>query len=149
MSKADIESVRALFAGLEEDDYEMASDCLADSFLFSGWTPRPLDKLEFLTFIQGIKEGIPGLNFHLHNIQQHDHTVTARWQLTGYQTEGFTVPLLDLPPVPHRPRSISMPTEDLELILQDEMIVSLQVKPRTGGGIAGLLSLLDISMPGT
>jgi hypothetical protein len=60
--------IRTFMTALEENNPEEFESYLADDFRFSGWTPRPLGRAGFLDLLKGLKEGIPGLIFHLHNL---------------------------------------------------------------------------------
>jgi hypothetical protein len=147
MSYENIDSVKSFMTALEGNDYDQAADYLADTFIFSGWTPRPLDKQGFLGLMQGLKSGIPGLIFNLHNLDDQDDKVTGTLQIAGYQTASFNLPQLSLPPVPQMARSISLPTENVEYTLENERIIRMNVEHVSGGGTAGLLHQLDIDVP--
>ena len=136
------DTVKTLMTALEANDLDIAESLLADDFVMDGWTPQILDKQGFLQVIKGLKEGIPGLIFNLHNVQEYDNKVQATWQVIGYQTDSFNIPVLSLPPIPQMGRSISMPTEDVEFTAHNDLITRLLVKPTSGGGIRGLLQQL-------
>lgn len=137
-----IDTVKTLMTALEANDFDVAEDLLADDFVMDGWTPQILDKKGFFQVIKGLKEGIPGLIFNLHNAQEYDNTVQATWQVVGYQTDTFNIPILSLPPIPQMGRSVSLPTEDVEFTANNDLITRLLVKPSSGGGIRGLLQQL-------
>ena len=139
--------VKMFMNALEINDQETAANYLTNNFTFSGWTPQPLDKKAFLVLMDGLKTGIPGLIFNLHNVQEEGNRVTGTIQLAGYQTDGFVLPPLGLPPIPQMGRSISLPTEDVEYTLINGQIEKLNVEPITGGGIKGLLSQLGVNVP--
>ena len=141
------DSVRNFMSALETNDQESASGYLADNFLFSGWTPRPLNKQNFLGLIAGLKEGIPGLIFNLHNVQEQDAKVTGTIKISGYQSDSFILPQLGTPPIPQTASSITLPTEDVTYILNNNQISSLSVQHVEGGGIHGLLRQLGFDLP--
>ena len=87
MSAIQEEIVRAFMTALETNDQDTADSYLSEDFTFSGWTPLPLNKKDFLTVIGGLKSGIPGLIFNLHNIDEQKEAVTATIQIAGYQTD--------------------------------------------------------------
>ena len=150
MQNMDTESdiVRAFMAALEANELAEADGYLADDFIFSGWTPRSLDKNGFLTLIKELKEGIPGLIFNLHNVLEvGEHRVTATWKIAGYQSDSFALTVLGLPPIPQMASSISMPPEDVEYLLANDRIVTIQVKTTHDGGIEGLLHQLGVHIP--
>src|SRR5205814_1856662 len=109
------------------------------------WTPKPLNRQGFLDVIEGLKEGIPGLIFNLHNVlDAGQHRITATWHVAGYQTNSFNLPMLGLPPIPQMGRSISLPIEDVIYELAENQIKAIQVQPTEGGGIKGILEQLGI-----
>src|SRR5712692_310999 len=99
INQQDVEDlIRAFMTALEENNKEEFEPYLADDFLFIGWTPRPLDRAGFLDLIGGLKTGIPGLIFNLHNVlAPNDTTATGTWKIAGYQSDSFTVSALGLP----------------------------------------------------
>jgi hypothetical protein len=140
------ETVRTFMTALETNDQDMADSYLSENFTFSGWTPQPLNKKDFLTVIGGIKSGIPGLIFNLHNIDEQEDVVTATMQIAGYQTNEFVLPPLGLPPIPQTANSVSLPAEDVEFSLRDDQIVHMIVQHTPGGGINGLIHQLGIDV---
>ncbi|MDQ2884998.1 MAG: nuclear transport factor 2 family protein [Chloroflexota bacterium] len=141
------DSVRAFISALEANEQETAADFLTDDFMATGWTPQPLDKSAFLTVIGGLKSGMPGLMFNMHNIEEDSDTINATFQIAGYQTDSFNLPPLSLPPIPQMARSISMPAEDVSFTFINEKIKLMNVKPTRGGGISGLLHQLGVDAP--
>lgn len=148
-SDTPIDIVRNFTTALEGNDFDVAAGYLTDNFLFSGWTPRPLTKANFLSTIQNLKAGIPGLIFNLHNVLEENEgrQVTATWQVAGYQSDSFILPALGTPPIPQMARSVSLPTEDVRYLLENGQINALHVQSTAGGGIVGLLNQLDFDLP--
>ena len=142
-----IDSVRAFVTALENNEKEGTVDPLADDFIFSGWTPKPLDKANFITTFTELKSGIPGLMFNLHNLEERGNTVTGSIQIAGYQSDSFSIPPLSLPPIPQMARSISLPTEDVSFGLEGNKITRWSVQHVAGGGITGLLHQLGFDAP--
>ena len=66
------ETVQAFMQALEARDFAAASSYLAHDFIFSGATPKPLNKGQFMTVMKELKDGIPDLAFHLQDVQQRD-----------------------------------------------------------------------------
>lgn len=151
MSDIEIESaeiIRKFMAALENNEKDEAESYLADDFIFSGWTPKSLNKSGFLSMISGIKEGIPGLIFNLHNVlEENQQRVTATWQIAGYQSDSFLLTSLGLPPIPQMARSVSLPSENVVYMLTNGQIRSLAVEATPGGGLEGLLHQLGIHVP--
>ncbi len=141
------EIVKNLMNALEVNDRETAESFLADDFISSGWTPRPVDKNAFLNIISNLKEGIPGLIFNLHNVlEPSETTVTATIQVTGYQSDSFILPDLGTPPIPQTANSVSLPAENVSFVFVDRLIKSMSVQHVQGGGIRGLLHQLGVDL---
>jgi hypothetical protein len=141
------EIVTAFTAALENREFDEAGRYLSDNFACTGWTPLPLYKLSFLGTIKGLKEGIPGLVFHLHNLAETtDQQVTGTIQVAGYQSDSFILPALGTPVIPQMARSVSLPSEEIEFRLNAGRITRIHVQPVQGGGIQGLLEQLGIEL---
>jgi hypothetical protein len=146
MSDTQEDIVRTFINTLETNDLDMAESYLSEEFIFSGWTPQPLHKKDFLAFIGNIKSGIPGLIFNLHNIDEQKSVVTGTMQIAGYQTDSFILPSLGLPPIPQTANSISLPAEDVRFMFKNDQIVQMSVQSTPGGGIKGLIHQLGIDV---
>ncbi len=142
-----IDTVRAFTTAIENNEKEGTVNPLADDFLFSGWTPKPLDKADFITTFAELKSGIPGLMFNLHNLSEEGNRVTGSIQIAGYQSDEFSIPPLSLPPIPQMARSISLPVEDVTFELAGDKITRWTVHHADGGGIKGLLHQLGFDAP--
>ena len=146
------ETVRNFINALEANETETVTNALADNFMFSGWTPQPLNKKQFLSMISELKEGIPGLMFNLHNLDEQDDiqqgaVVHGNMQVAGYQSDSFNIPTLSLPPIPQMGKSVSLPVEDVTFIVQNEQVARMTVKSTAGGGMEGLLHQLGTDSP--
>ena len=150
MSSVDI--VNDFMVALESKDFDTAASYLSDDFVFSGWTPQPLDKGQFMTVMGELKAGIPNLSYHFHTVRDvrdlvQESNVKAAIQMTGTQTDSFILPPLGLPPIPQMARSVSLPEEHWDYTLQNGKIVKITVQRVPGGGIQGLLRQLGIELP--
>ena len=143
-SEANIDIVKNFMIALDNNEQDQWGDYLADDFTFSGWTPQPLVKSDFLQVLAGLKEGLPGLIFNLHNVREDGDKVLGTWQVVGYQSDSFNLPALGLPPIPQMARSVSLPTEDVTYVVENGHIVRIAVQPNRNGGIKGLLRQLGI-----
>ena len=143
---APVDTVKNFVGALESNSLDEATGYLSDDFIFSGWTPRALDKKGFLSLITGLKEGIPGLIFNLHNVAEQDRAVTGTMQITGYQTDSFLIPSMGTPVVPETGNSISMPAEDVSFVVEQDKIASMNVQTGHDGGINGLFRQLGIDL---
>jgi len=151
MSAVDI--VKAFMTALEANDRKAASNYLSNDFVFIGWTPRPLNKDDFLTVMGGLKAGIPGLTFNFHDLREERNTIIGTMtvhgsiQVVGHQTDAFNLPPLSLPPIPQMGGNVSLPTEQVEYRVENNQIVRWSVQRIQGGGIEALLRQLGVDSP--
>ncbi len=143
---APVDTVKNFVGALESNNLDEATGYLSDAFIFSGWTPRPLDKKGFLSLIKGLKEGMPGLIFNLHNVADQDRGVTATMQITGYQSDSFLIPSMGTPIIPQTANSVSLPAEDVTFMVNEDKITSMDLQAAEGGGINGLFRQLGIDL---
>ena len=139
--------VQAFTSALETNNLTGAASYMSDDFLFSGWTPLPLDKAGFLAVIQGLKSGIPGLLFNLQDVQVQHGTVTGTIRVTGYQSDSFILPTLGLPPIPQMAGHIALQSEKISYTLVNELISKVYVQSGLEGGIRGILRQLGTDAP--
>lgn len=142
-----VETVQNFMSALEDKRDDEVTNALDQEFLFTGWTPKPLNKADFLTTMKELKSGIPSLMFNLHNLAEQGNTVTGSIQIAGYQSDSFSIPPLSLPPIPQMARSISLPVEDVSFELEGDKILRWSVHHVAGGGISGLLHQLGFDAP--
>lgn len=142
-----VDAVKTLMSLLEGREFEEAAQYLTDDFSFEGWTPAPLNKVQFLDTMRGLKEGLPGLIFNLHNVEERDaQSVTGTIQATGYQSDNFILPALGLPPIPQTANSVSLPAENVTFVFAQDGISRFSVQHVPGGGIHGLIRQLGIEV---
>src|SRR6266704_2985451 len=68
-----VETVKDFMIALEAKEFDKAASYLSDDFIFSGWTPQPLDKAEFMTDMTELKAGLPNLSYHFQAVKDvHD-----------------------------------------------------------------------------
>lgn len=145
MSASDV--VKTVMTALESNEKDTVDHTLADAFMCYGWTPKPLNKQGFMQVIEGLKSGIPGLIFNLHNVSEEENTVHATWQVAGYQTDSFILPVLSLPPIPQMGKSINLPAEEVDFNVENEQVTRMTVHHVPGGSIRGLLQQLGTDAP--
>jgi hypothetical protein len=151
MSAIDI--VQAFMRALEANDREKATSYLNNDFLFDGWTPKPLNKNDFLIVMGGLKAGIPSLVFNLHDLDEERNPTQGTWivhgtiQVAGHQTDSFELPPLSLPPIPQMDGSVSLPPEKVQYLIENDQIVRWSVQRTEGGGMKGLLHQLGTDSP--
>jgi hypothetical protein len=72
------EIVTAFMQALETNEFDKAATYLSDIFLFSGSTPLPLNKDQFIRYSSELAEGMPNLSYHFHDIQEVEVGLTPK-----------------------------------------------------------------------
>lgn len=153
MSTPATQIVTAFMEALETKQFEKAATYLADDFQFSGWTPLPLNKDQFIKIASELASGMPNLSYNFHDLHEVDALLgegsraRATIRVTGTQTDSFILTPLGLPPIPQMAQSISLPEEHWEYVVKDDTIATIDVEPVPGGGISGLLHQFGIDIP--
>ncbi len=145
MSSAEI--VQTFITALQWGDMEVTVSRMADDFVFSGWTPRPLDRGEFLAMHSTLKDAMPDYSFHLSDVQEGDEGVTAFIQITGTQMRDLSLPMFGVPLIRYTGIDISLPQVRTTFLLADEKIREMHVESVPGGGLAGLLQQIGTDLP--
>ncbi len=146
------EIVYDFMQALDAKEFTKAAGYLADSMIMSGFTPAPLTKNHFMLVMSGLAEGFPNLAYNFHATEESAETtegsqVRGTVQLTGSQVNSFQLPPLGIGPIPQLARSISLPEEYWEYRVKNNLIASVRVDRKPGGGIEGLLNQLGIHDP--
>ncbi len=137
---------------LEAHEFTRGADYLADSMIFTGFTPAPLTKKHFINVMSGLAEGFPNLMYNFHATEESAETtegtlVSGTVQMIGSQINSFKLPALGIGPIPQMGVSISLPQEYWEFRVKNNLIAGIWVERKPGGGIEGLLNQLGIHDP--
>ena len=146
------EIVYGFMQALEAKEFTRAADYLADSMIFTGFTPAPLTKNQFINVMSGLAEGFPNLMYNFHATEESAETmegtqVRGTVQMIGSQVNIFELPPLGIGPIPQMAGSISLPQEYWEFRVKNNVIAGIRVDRKPGGGIEGLLNQLGIHDP--
>ena len=144
--------VTTFMQALEAREFTKATTYLSDSMIFTGFTPAPLSKNQFISVMSGLAEGFPNLAYHLHKLEEIADTlggnsVRGTVQITGAQVNSFKLPPLGIGPIPQMAASVTLPEENWEFQVENNVIASIRVDRQPGGGIEGLLNQLGIHDP--
>ncbi len=137
--------VRETIAAYEAGNVSRAGQYLTDDFTFSGPTPEPVGKTEFLGLMGGLLEAFPDWRFNAKNFKVQGNKVTFTTKVTGTHTDTLDTHIPGIPPVPATNKKITMPEEPNIAILRGDKIASFELTPVPGGGVAGILSQLGVS----
>lgn len=144
--------VKTFMLALQAKEFDRAAGCLSDGLIFSGFTPRPLAKDEFMTLVKELAEGFPNLTYTVRNLEEVKDTsegkkVTGTVQITGRQDNSFTLQSLGIGPIPQMAASVTLPEQTWDFRLRSDSIDTIRVNHVQGGGIDGLIQQLGISFP--
>lgn len=145
------DTVTAFMLALEAGDFHKATTYLSENFSFTGWTPQPLDKTQFITVMSGLKTGMPNLMYNfrdLHEeVERDEHSIEKGIvQMSGKQANSFNLPPLSLPIIPQMDGTVSLPEEHWSFTLEGNTIVLIHVQRVPGGGIQGVIHQLGIDV---
>ena len=146
------EIVSAFMLALEAKEFVKAASYLSDAMIFTGFTPAPLSKKQFINVMSELAEGFPNLAYNLHGVEEVAETmegnrVRGAVQITGTQSDSFKLPQLGIGPIPQMAASVSLPEENWEYQVENNAIASIRIERKPGGGIEGLLNQLGIHDP--
>ncbi len=85
--------VTVFMEALETKEFDKAATYLSDIFLFSGSTPLPLNKDQFIRYSSELAEGMPNLSYHFHDIQEVDDLLgegESSYSNYGYPYQHFS-----------------------------------------------------------
>ena len=141
------ETVQAFMQAVEGAQFDTAKGYLADSFTFSGWTPGPLNRDDFITVLSGLKSSMPGLSYHFRGSRELDEKEqesqeVGSVQITGKQENALNLPPLSLPPIPQMAQTVSLPPTHWYFTLQNNLISRINVEHVHGGDFHALLNQL-------
>ena len=92
MNKSKTELLRDLFSFIEYGNMDMAAECLSEDFLFSGPTPEPVGKKQFIELHTALRNALPDWSFNPANIEEHGDTVTLKVHITGTHLKEMSIP---------------------------------------------------------
>ncbi len=135
-----LETVNAFNAAMNAQQWETAADYLTDDFVFSGVTPQPVGKREFITGQQGWAAGAPDWRIDLENLEVSGDTARATSHITGTHTGTLELP--GMPPFPATGKRFDT-RDTLTATLRGDQLVSLAVVQSS----PGILEQLGAPMP--
>lgn len=145
MSALDV--VKAGFAAAEAHDWKKFESYVADDFVFSGATPQPVGKKEFVGLQMALEEAMPDWNFNAANFKENGDKVTVDMRITGTQTKDLSLPMPGFPKIPASNKKVSLPPQPGTFTVKDGKLASLAVQDAPGGGLPGILAQLGVKMP--
>ena len=101
---------------------------LSDDFVCRGVLPHPVQKVQYIDFVQAIITAMPDWSFHAHFLYERPlkgqgQSVLFVTQITATHTEDLVLP--DLPVIPPTGTKISLPYRHMEYLVAGETINAL------------------------
>jgi SnoaL-like domain len=112
----------------ESRDMDSLTSLLADDFVCRGFLPQPVQKAQYLGFVQAIMTAMPDWSFHdrflnAGPITEQGERVFFVTQITGTHTGDLILP--DLPIIPPTGIKISLPYRHLEYFVKEAAITTI------------------------
>jgi SnoaL-like domain len=112
----------------ESRDMDGLTSLLADDFVCRGFLPQPVQKAQYLGFVQAVMTAMPDWSFHDRFLNEGPVTEKGErvffvTQITGTHTGDLILP--DLPIIPPTGIKISLPYRHLEYFVKEAAIAMI------------------------
>jgi SnoaL-like protein len=119
---------KAAMRAWESKDVIVLASLLSDDFVCRGLLPQPVQKMQYLSFMQAIMTAVPDWLFHDHFLDEGPVTEQGErvffvTQITGTHTDDLILP--ELPIIPPTGTIISLPYRHLEYFVKEETITTI------------------------
>jgi len=145
--QSDIELVKRTLKNAELGDMAGMGADMAEGFRFSGATPEPLNKAQFLDLMRALTAALPNWRFNISEIRETGNTVSMVNSITGKNTGVLDFPSLGINSLPATGRKVALPAEAIDVVVMNGRISEFKVTPTPGGGLMGIFSQLGIKVP--
>jgi predicted ester cyclase len=100
----------------------------ADNLVVEGIRPTPMNKKQYVEFLDRLLASVPDLSFNCREIvQKNKDTVAAKVKITGTNTSHFDIP--DIPSHPATGKSFKLPEEIVEYKIESNRISKIKASP--------------------
>jgi SnoaL-like domain len=139
----------AVMRAWESRDWIVLPSLLSSDFVCRGLLPQPVDKAQFLGFVQAIMAAMPDWSFHDRFLNEGTVTelgerVLFVTQITGTHTGDLILP--DLPVIPPTGIRISLPYRHLEYFVKEEAVTTINAD-FTPSGLEEVLAQMGMVLP--
>jgi SnoaL-like domain len=122
------ELAKAAIRAWELKEANNLDSCLSDDFVCRGLLPQPVEKAQYIDFMQAIMTAMPDWTFHAHFLHEkpltrQSQSVLFVTQITATHTGDLILP--DLPIIPATGTKISLPYRHLDYLVTGETITAL------------------------
>ena len=125
-----IDIVHAVTDAVNAHQWDTLASLLTDDFIFSGATPEPIGKQEFIAGQQQWAVGVPDWHLAQENVREEGSTVKATSRLSGTQTNTLALPMT--PPIPPTGKHFSA-TMAATVTFREGKLAALSVVPDSPG----------------
>ena len=113
----------------ESNERDGLATLLSDDFVCRDFLPQPVQKVQYLGFVQAIMKAMPDWSFHDHFLEEGPVTEQGErvffvTQITATHTGDLILP--DLPIIPPTGTKISLPYRHLEYFVKEETITAIK-----------------------
>lgn len=146
---SNIDIVKRALKLAEKGDMETLGELMSDDFAFTGATPQPMNKTQFIELIQTLVTAIPDWQFNATNVSAAGDNVRMVNRITGRNTGRLNFPAMGLNSVPPTGQRVELPPETIDTVVRNGKIVAYIATHAQGGGLVGILTQLGIKVPAT
>ena len=135
-----LDTVNAFNAALNAQQWDAVASYLTDDFVFSGVTPQPVGKQEFIAGQQAWAAGAPDWHIALENLSERGDTIHGVSHITGAHTGTLALP--GMPPIAATGRHFET-RDDVTATLRGNQLATLTVVQ----SVPGILQQLGVQLP--
>jgi predicted ester cyclase len=121
-----LDIANALNAAVNAQRWDEAATYLTDDFVFSGVTPQPAGKMEFIAGQQAWFAAAPDWHIALENLSESGDTVQGTSHITGTQTGTLALP--GMPPLPATGKRFET-RDQITSTIRGNLVASITVVP--------------------
>jgi hypothetical protein len=118
----------------------------ADDFIFSGPTPQPLGKAEFLGLCQANHAAFSDFDFNASDFHEEGDVVTLNTAITATHTGPLAL-IPGVPAVPATGKRIQIPEERQTCTIREGKLTRLEIASPPGGGIPAAYAQVGSPLP--
>ena len=141
------QTAQGVFAAIEARDFDRALSLLTDDFTFSGATPVPLNKHQWIGVHRALGAAMPDFSFGYQLVKAQGDHVSSSVSLTGTHTQELVLPMPEFPRVAATGNKIALPKERIELSIKGNQVSALAVESVPDGGLLGILKQMGVAVP--
>lgn len=142
------ETLQTVILAIEANDFARARSYLRDEFTFGGAVAQPIGPDAWLSIHKAFNAAMPDFSFNARGIHDENSGAVGQIQITGTQTNELTLPVPGIPAIAPTGKRVSLPTENLKVTARGDKLASIEVGEVPGGGLAGALAQLGVTVPG-